>query len=173
VGAIARSRQECMLYLAFIDQSYSGERETDNLKEDFYASQGFSGHQTITFDTSINLSDASFRNASEIMLQSLLGTDTLDAVITKEDIVQEYAERGNVWLNLDSVLSEEMSEALASEIYYAPDLTGDDVPTGLLLRRSKLVSAYGMDEDSVLCICNMENHPEVVLDFIRFIFEIQ
>ena len=41
---------------------------------------------------------------------------------------------------------------------------------GIYLKNSILPSGYGLDEDSILSICTLENHPEIIKDFIAFIF---
>ncbi len=169
--AIGRSRQECMLYCAFFNQTASSEKQTDRLREDFYRDQDFSGRQVITFDTSINLTDEAYRNASQILFQSLIGTQTLDIAITKQDIIEEYADR-EVWLDLRDVLPSEMFDRLQGEIYSLADTGGEGIPAGLFLKNSRLVSEYGMDEDSVLCVCNRENHPDVIVDFVAFLFDL-
>lgn len=168
-GAFMRSRQDCMLYCAFIDQSSQGEQQLERLKEDFYERQGFSGREILTLDASINLTDEAFREASAILFQSLLGTDTVDVVITKPGIVEQY--RGqDVWLNLEEVFSEEMLEELGAAICYGEDENRQVMPVGISLAESALVSEYGLDEDSVLCVCTLENHPEVIADFVEFAF---
>lgn len=168
-GAFMRSRQDCMLYCAFIDQSAAGERQIEQMKKDFYDRQGFSGREVLTFDASINLTDEAFRNASAILFQSLLGTDTVDVVITKRDIVEQYQEQ-NVWQDLEKVLPEEMLESRREALCYGIDENGQAVPVGISLGESALVSEYGLDGDSVFCVCTLENHPEVIVDFVEFAF---
>lgn len=167
--AFSRSRQDCMLYCAFINQSYTGETNIDNLKDNFYEYEGFSGRQILTFDVSINLTDESFRNASSILFQSLIGTDTVDVVIAKEEIMDLYHDQ-NIYLNLNDVLSKEQLSRLEAELYYHENAGGRSVPMGIYLRNSILPSGYGLDEDSILSICTLENHPEIIKDFIDFIF---
>ncbi len=168
-GAFLRSRQDCMLYCAFINQSYAGEIKLDDLRENFYEHEGFSGRQILTFDASINLTDNLYRNASSILFQSLLGTDTVDVVITKEEIMELYHDQ-NIFLDLNDVLSKEQLSWLEEELYYHKNAEGQSVPVGIYLRNSILPSGYGPDEDSILSICTLESHPEVIRDFVNFVF---
>ncbi len=179
-GAFLRSRQDCMLYCAFINQSYTGKAQIEELKEDFYARQGydhqgFQKRQILTFDTSLSLTgspdDKLYNDASSILFQSLLGTETLDIVITKEAILEQYS-RENIFLNLEQALSPELFEYLASEdvLCHFPDSSGQPYPVGISLKDSALISRYGLDEDSILGICTLENHPDVIEDFVRFVF---
>ena len=46
IGAFLRSRQDCMLYCAFINQSYAGEANLEDLKKDFMSVKNF---QSIRF----------------------------------------------------------------------------------------------------------------------------
>ncbi|MDE6621393.1 MAG: hypothetical protein K2K74_13080 [Lachnospiraceae bacterium] len=165
-GAFLRSRQDCMLYCAFIDQSFAGEAQLDRLKDDFYARENFSGRQVITFDTSINLSDDLYSDASLIVFQSLTGTDTVDIVITKQSVMEQYHNQ-NVFLNLQDFLPPQQFAQLEDDFYYDPETSS---PIGIYLKNSDLPSAYGLDEDSILGICTLENHPEVIQDFLSFIF---
>ncbi len=169
IGAFLRSRQDCMLYCAFINQSYAGEANLENLKKDFYVSKEFSKHQVLTFDASINLTDALYSNASSILFQSLIGTDTVDIVITKEEIMELYHDQ-DIYLNLNTVLSEDSLSFLSEELYYNTNAGGQLIPMGIYLKNSILPSGYGLDEDSILSICTLENHPEIIKDFIAFIF---
>lgn len=168
-GAFSRSRQDCMLYCAFINQSYAGETNLDRLKESFYDHEGFSGRQILTFDASINLTDELYSSASSILFQSLIGTGTVDVVIAKAEIFNLYHDQ-NVYLNLNEVLSKEQLSRLEKELYYQENAKGQSVPIGIYLRNSNLPSVYGLDEDSILGVCTLENHPEVIQNFIHFIF---
>lgn len=168
-GAFLRSRQDCMLYCAFINQSYTGETNLDDLKETFYSYENFSGRQTLTFDASIDLTDGLYSNASSILFQSLIGTSTVDIVITKAEIMELYHDQ-NVYLDLNDVLSKEHLSRLEKELYYHKNAEGQSVPLGIYLRNSILPSGYGLDEDSILSVCTLENHPDVIIDFLTFIF---
>lgn len=165
-GAFLRSRQDCMLYCAFINQTPAGESQLARLKDDFYASEQFGGLQTINFDTSINLSNGLYSDASSIVFQSLIGTDTVDVVITKQSIMEQYHNQ-DVFLDLQDFLPPQHLAQLESELYYG---TGASTPTGIYLKNSILPSEYGLDEDSILGVCTLGNHPEVIQDFISFLF---
>lgn len=165
-GAFLRSRQDCMLYCAFINQTSAGESQLARLKDDFYASEQFRGLQVINFDTSIQLTDDLYGDAASIVIQSLIGTDTVDIVITKQSIIEQYHSQG-VFINLQELLPPQYLSQLDPELYYD---TETSAPIGIYLKNSILFSEYGLDEDSVLAVCTLDNHPDVIRDFIAFIF---
>ncbi|MDE6219024.1 MAG: hypothetical protein K2G51_01060 [Lachnospiraceae bacterium] len=165
-GAFLRSRQDCMLYCAFINQTPAGESQLARLKDDFYARENFGGLQVITFDTSINLTDDLYSDASSIVFQSLTGTDTVDIVITKQSIMEQYHNQ-NVFLDLQDLLPPQDLELLETALYCDPETSN---PIGIYLKNSILPSAYGLDEDSILGVCTLNNHPDVIQDFLSFIF---
>ena len=167
--AFSRSRQDCMLYCAFINQTYAGEENIEIVQNDFYTSENFSKRQTLTFDASIDLTDDLYRNASSILFQSLIGTDTVDIVITKKEIMDIYHDQ-NVFLDLRSLLSDEQISRFNGELYYDTNAGGQSVPMGIYLRNSILPAGYGLDEDSILSVCTLKNHPEIIVNFIDFIF---
>lgn len=175
VGAFLRSRQDCMLYCAFIGQSYGAEARIEELKKDFYAKENFRGQQILTFDASLSLTggpeEKVYNDASAILFQSLLGTKTLDVVITGKDTLEKY-HKENIFLNPRDALSAELVGLLegAGALLYLEDAGGRLVPAGICLENSLLVSAYGLDRDSVLGICTLDNHPEVIESFVRFAF---
>lgn len=167
-GAFWRSRQDCMLYCAFINQSSAGEAQLTRLKDDFYEHENFSGLQIVNFDASINFTDDLYSDASFIVFQSLISTDTVDIVITKQSIIEQY--RGqNVFLNLQEALPPQLLAQLETELYYDAGSSGTSFPIGIYLKNSILPSEYGLDEDSILGVCTLNNHPEVIQDFISFI----
>lgn len=174
-GAFLRSRQDCMLYCAFIDQSYGAEARLEELKADFCARENFHGQQIVTFDASISLTgdpeDKLYSDASAILFQSLLGTRTLDVVVTRKETLERY-HKENIFLNPEDSLCAELIALLedAGALLYLDDAAGRPVPAGICLEKSLLVSVYGLDRDSVLGICTLDNHPEVIEDFLRFAF---
>lgn len=170
-GAFWRSRQDCMLYCAFINQTSDGEAQLPRLKDDFYKHENFSGLQIITFDSSIRFTDELYSNASSIVLQSLIGTDTVDIVITKQSILEQFHNQ-NIFLDLQEVLPPQRLHLLENELYYDTDSYGTSIPVGIYLKNTILPSEYGLDEDSILVVCTLNNHPEVIQDFISFIFRL-
>ena len=167
-GAVRRSGQESMLYCVFLELPSVSEREAEALRKDFYEAMAFSGRQTVTLDASLSLTDPACRDASAIILQSLIATDTADVVITTRELLDEYCAQ-DVFLNLQDVLPEELLGLLSEELVCAATASGQSIPAGIRLENS-LLPSYGLDEDAVLAVCSLENHPEVIADFLAFMF---
>ena len=169
-GAFWRSRQDCMLYCVFLDQTLTQEEAASRLKEDFYTHEDFSGRQILTFDFSIHMTeDQAYGDASVIVFQSLLATQTVDIVILRQDTLEQFRDQ-NIFLDLEEVLPEELLNRLGGSICYAANSSGNSVPMGLYLKDSLLPSAYSLDPDSILCVCTLDNHPDVIADFVEFGF---
>ncbi len=64
------------------------------------------------------------------------------------------------------MLSKEQLSWLEEELYYHKNAEGQSVPVEIYLRNSILPSGYGLDEDSNLSVYTLENHPEVIRDFV-------
>ena len=169
-GAFWRSRQDCMLYCIFINQASEEEAQLNHLKDDFYEHENFSGLQIVTFDASIRFTDDLYSDASAIVFQSLISTDTVDIVITKQSVMEQFHNQ-NIFLNLQEVLPPQHLSQLESALYYDADSSGTPVPIGIYLKNSILPSEYGLEEDSILGVCTLNNHPEVIQDFISFILK--
>ena len=168
-GALYRSGEDCMLYCVFLELPSATEQKTKQLQDDFYETMNFSDRETVTFDTSLSLSDPAYRDASVIILQSLLGTGTADVVVTTPELLNDYCGQ-DAFLNLSKVLPAELFTDFSSDLIYAENSSGQSIPAGIRLKESILPSVYGVDEDAVLAVCTLENHPEVIIDFLYFIF---
>lgn len=170
IGAVYRNMQETLLFCAFINQPQITETNSSIISNSFYELEGFSGWKNIiTFDTGMNFDDASVSDASIIKFQSYTNTNTLDTVITTLPVIESLQTEG-VWISLSELFTENELALYSDNIIYHTTNDNQQIPIAISLNNSTLSDKIPIMEDSVIAVCSLQNHPEIIKDFISYCF---
>lgn len=165
---IFRNFQDTKLFCAFINQNGIEQNHITLLENAFCDFKGFSSwNEVVSFEYGMDFSDSSLAVASQIKLESYLHTNTLDTVISTTDFISEYGTT-DIFINLNDFLPDELLKKYSDKIMYTMDSEANRIPIAISLDNSNLSSKIPLSDDSVIAVCSLANHPDVVLDFIKY-----
>lgn len=178
IACIYRNMQDTMLYCVTINETHVSSADLAAVQKEFEARNGIdqTWRQDTEFDISLSMegsgedtSDFFYSSASTIKFESLVATHTIDVLITVPDMLAVYTNE-NLFLDLEEILPSELYSDLEARglIIRQKDSDGNEISAGISLDASPLSEKLKLAQGSSLSVCTMENHPDMIFDFILY-----
>ena len=145
------------------------------LAEDFAASMGIDiKKHNVYIDTSMTYSEDGDDYYDTVTIQKLvavMAAGELDSMVGDEAVIDHYAS-GDCFLDITTVLPEDLMAQFQDDLYYAKNEEGDMVPVGIYLKNAPQLEQYGYYTafTPIMSLIANSNNTENAIAFIRFLY---